>query len=178
MLAGSVSMLFGGILSARSEADLYGADSKREAYEIEHEPEEERWELKNLYRAKGLTEQEAETVVRRITLDKEKWLEDMLVHELHVHKSTIENPIAIGLVISGSFFVGALVPLIPFLFLSSKVQAQEASVLLSLVFLFGAGFWKGRVVKRAPWKGGLETLAIGAGASLILYTIGSLFVFV
>ena len=39
MLAGSVSMFFGGILSARSEFDLFKADSNREAYEIEHEPD-------------------------------------------------------------------------------------------------------------------------------------------
>src|SRR5215469_7358311 len=34
MLAGAVSMFFGGILAARSERDLFEADSKREAYEI------------------------------------------------------------------------------------------------------------------------------------------------
>src|ERR1700730_5055414 len=40
MLAGTVSMFFGGILSARSEHDLFKADSDREAYEMEYETEE------------------------------------------------------------------------------------------------------------------------------------------
>src|SRR5580658_6159317 len=45
MVAGAVSMFFGGILAARSEFDLYRADSKREAYEIENERVEEIAEL-------------------------------------------------------------------------------------------------------------------------------------
>ena len=49
--------------------------------EIEQEPEEERMELKSFYLEKGLTSQEADIVVNRITADKRKWLEDLLVHE-------------------------------------------------------------------------------------------------
>src|SRR5690242_17133502 len=41
MLAGAVSMFFGGVLSARSEHDLFKADSTREAYELETETDEE-----------------------------------------------------------------------------------------------------------------------------------------
>src|SRR5271156_47217 len=49
MLAGTVSMFFGGILAARSELDLFRADSSREEYEIKNEREEEIMELKDLY---------------------------------------------------------------------------------------------------------------------------------
>jgi len=56
MLAGTVSICSsGGVLSARSEHDLFKADSIREAYEMEHEPDEEKWELKWIYMDKGLT---------------------------------------------------------------------------------------------------------------------------
>src|ERR1035437_7409177 len=66
MLAGTVSMFFGGILSGRSEHDLFKADAAREAYELEYETEEESWELKRIYIDKGLTEQEADMVVLRL----------------------------------------------------------------------------------------------------------------
>jgi predicted membrane protein (TIGR00267 family) len=178
MFAGAVSMLFGGILSARSELDLFKADSKREAYEIEKEPDEERWEMKNLYMGKGLNEREAEAVVNRITSDKKRWLEDMLIHELHLHESNLENPIKIGIVIGLSFLLGAFVPLSPYFVFSVKSTSVVVSVTVALGFLFAAGFWKGLVVRRRAWKSGLETLALGASASAILYILGTLFVFV
>lgn len=178
MLAGSVSMFFGGILSARSEHDLFKADSEREAFEIETEPDEETWELKRIYVEKGLTEQEAEMVVGRLAQDKEKFLEDMLANEVHVHRDNLQNPYVLGAVIGLSFLTGALVPLVPYYLLETKPDSVIASVIASLVFLFVAGEWKGRIVKRRHWRSGLETLAIGAVAAGILFLIGSAFVFV
>lgn len=177
MLAGSVSMFFGGVLSARSEHDLFRADSKREEYEMEHEPEEERWELKRIYMQKGLTEQEAEMVVSRLMKDKGKFLEDILTNELHVHRQNLQNPLKLGAVIGASFLIGAFVPLLPYL-VSTKPASSVASVILSLAFLFAAGEWKGRIVGRKRLRSGVETLAIGAVAAGVLYAIGSIFVFV
>jgi len=177
MLAGAVSMMFGGILAARSELDLFKADSKREAYEIENERDEEVAELKGLYREKGLNEEEADMVVRRITSNREKFLEDMLTNELHIHTSDLENPYKVGLVIGLSFLIGAFVPLLPYLLSPLKGSSLIASVALSLAFLFGAGAWKGRIAGRRLWKGGLETVSIGAVAAAILYLIGTVFVF-
>jgi len=178
MLAGTVSMFFGGVLSARSEHDLFKADSSRESYEMEHEPDEEKWELKWIYMDKGLTEQEAETVVSRLLTNKEKFLEDMLTNELHVHEHNLQNPYKLGAVIGLSFLIGAFVPLAPYYLVPAKPYSVGISILLSLVFLFAAGEWKGRIVKRKPLRSGLETLLIGAAAAGILYLIGSAFVFV
>jgi len=177
MLAGTVSMFFGGVLSARSERDLFKADSKREAFEIEHEPDEERWELKKIYVEKGLTDKEAEMVVSRLERDKDRFLEDMLSNELHVHKDTLPVPMSLGAVIGISFLVGSFVPLAPYLFLS-KPYSIEGSVVISLLFLFAAGEWKGRIVGRRPPGSGFESLLIGAAAALVLYLIGSAIVFV
>jgi vacuolar iron transporter family protein len=178
MLAGTVSMLFGGILSARSEHDLFRADSKREEYEMEHETEEEKLELKWIYMDKGLTEQEADMVVARLLTNKKKFLEDMLTNELHVHEHNLQSPFKLGAVIGLSFLIGSVVPLAPYYLVSARSAAISVSVAVSLVFLFAAGEWKGRIVKRKPLRSGLETLLIGAVAAGILYLIGSAFVFV
>jgi len=178
LLAGSVSMFFGGVLSARSELDLFNADSAREAYEIDNEPEEELWELKSLYKEKGLTEEEAEVVVKRIASDKKKFLDDMLANELHVSKHDLQNPFKVGGVVGLSFLVGAVVPLGPYYLLSNMGEAIAGSVAISSAFLFSAGAWKGLIVKRTAWKSGLEALLIGAAASSLLYLIGRLFEFV
>ena len=178
MLAGSVSMFFGGLLATRSHIDLYHADSKREGYEIAHEPEEERRELKNFYLEKGLTEAEAKTVVDRVTSNKEKWLEDMLIHELHLHKSELGNPYKKGVIIGFSFLVGSLVPLLPYLLLTLKDYSVLASLSTSLLFLFVVGAWKGRIVGKNIWRSGIEMLSVGVAGSILLYAIGIALFFV
>ena len=178
MLAGSVSMFFGGLLATRSHTDLYQADSMREGYEIAHEPEEEKRELENYYLEKGLTEAEAKTVVNRVTSNKEKWLEDMLIHELHLHKSELGNPYKKGAIIGFSFLVGSLVPLLPYLLLTLKDYSILASTSTSLLFLFIVGAWKGRIVGKSIWRSGIEMLSVGVAGSIILYVIGSALGFV
>ena len=177
MLAGGISMFFSGILAGRSEYELFEADVKREAGEIEQEPEEEKNELKSFYLAKGLSREETEMVVARIASNKEKFLEDILIHELHEHKTKLESPFKMGGVIGLSFLVGAVIPLAPFVFLSTRDESIILAALVSPLFLFLIGGWKGRIVGRRFWKSGLETLLIGAVASGVLYLVGTAFGF-
>ncbi len=178
MLAGGVSMFFGALLAARSEIDLFHADSRREASEIEHEPDEERQELKNFYLLKGLTHEEAEMVVDRVTSSKKKWLEDILIHELHLHEAELENPFAVAASTGLAFILGAAVPLFAYLLLDATNFAILASMGASFLFLFVVGAWKGRLVGKSIWRSGLEMLLVGAVASILLYFIGRLLVFV
>jgi vacuolar iron transporter family protein len=172
MLAGAISMFFGGVLAGRSEYELFQADAKREAGEIEQEPEEEKEELRAFYIAKGLTKDQADGVVEQIASNKAKFLEDILMHELHVHQERLPNPIKIGGVIGLSFLVGALIPLAPFLFLPTKLDSLIIAALVSPIFLFSVGAWRGRVVGKRFWRTGLETLVIGVSAAAVLYLIG------
>lgn len=178
MLAGAISMSFAGFLAQRSEYDLYHADAKREAGEIEQEPEEEKSELRDFYIAKGLSQEEADRVVDKISANKEKFLEDILMHELHLHETRLENPLKMGSVIGLSFLVGALIPLTPFIFLSTRNDSILAAALVSPLFLFAVGAWRGRTVGRKIWRSGLETLIIGGAASAVLFLIGSAIGFV
>ena len=102
----------------------------------------------------------------------------MLTNELHVHEHNLQNPYKMGAVIGLSFLLGSFVPLAPYLVFSAKSSAIAASVVVSLIFLFAAGEWKGRIVKRKPLRSGLETLLIGAVAAGVLFVIGSAFAFV
>src|SRR6266571_260222 len=176
--AGAISVSFAGFLAQRSEYDLYHADARREAGEIEQEPEEEKSELRKFYIAKGLNQDEAEKIVEKISANKEKFLEDILMHELHVHETRLENPIKMGGVIGLSFLVGALIPLAPFIILPTKNSSILAAALIAPLFLFGVGVWRGRIVGRKIWRSGLETLIIGVAASAVLYLIGTALVFV
>ena len=177
MLAGAISMFFSGVLAWRSEYELFQADARREAGEIEEEPEEEKTELRDFYIAKGLSSEQANEVVERISKDKSKFLEDILMHELHVHKEKLANPFKMGGVIGLSFLVGALIPLAPFLLLPTRSDALFVAIVVSPIFLFLVGSWRGRVVGRESWKDGVETVLIGVAASALVYLVGSAFVF-
>ena len=177
MLAGAVSMFFGGLLSGRAERELFKADAARERSEIESEPEEEKEELRSLYMKKGLTRKEAGMVVKRVTSDKRKWLDDLLTEELHLHEAELEDPLKIAAATGMAFLIGALVPLVPYLLFSIKSQALPSSVILSLIFLFAAGYWKGHLVGRRKWQSALELLIVGVVASVLLYAFGSLLAF-
>jgi hypothetical protein len=64
VLAGGISIALGGDLSARTAT---------ECFEIEHEPEEERAELRAIYRDKGLSGSLLDQVVGHLTADREHW---------------------------------------------------------------------------------------------------------
>jgi hypothetical protein len=71
-----------------------GADQRipTERYEIEHEPEEERAELRAIYRDKGLSGPLLDRVVRHLTSDGERWHRAMVHDELGVVADTRINP--------------------------------------------------------------------------------------
>lgn len=166
-------MFFGGVMAGRSEYELYQADARREGEEIEQEPEEEKEELRDFYIAKGLNKDQAEKIVDQIASNKANFLEDILMHELHVNKVQLSNPLKTGAVIGLSFLAGAFIPLAPFLLFQTRTASLVGAGLISPIFLFGVGAWRGRVVGRKIWRTGLETLLIGVAAAGILYLIGS-----
>jgi vacuolar iron transporter family protein len=178
MLAGAVSMFFSGLNAARAEEDLFKADAARELTEIEQEPDEEKQELKSFYVGKGLTSEEADIVVKRISSNKEKWLDDLLIHEVHVSKEVLEHPVKVAGVIGLAFLVGALIPLTGYLVSTDRLFSIAASIAASLVFLFIVGGWKGQIAGRKFWRAGMEMLLVGAAASSLLFLIGYVLVFV
>src|SRR5215831_5243378 len=172
MLAGAISMFFGGVLAGRSEAELFQADAKRETTEIETEPEEEKQELRDFYVKKGLSQEEARMVVDRVSRNKKKFLEDLMMHELHIHETSLTSPYRWGLAIGGAFLLGSLIPLGPYLLFSERTESVFLSLFLSLIFLFLVGAWKGRIAGTQIWRSGFETLSVGVVASALLYLVG------
>lgn len=70
------------------------------------------------------------------------------------------------------FASGGVIPLLPFL-VADGMTAVVASVLLSVLALFGAGAISSRLTRRNPWRSGLRLLVIGGGAGLLGYLVGS-----
>jgi predicted membrane protein (TIGR00267 family) len=177
VISNMISMFFGGILAQRTEIDLFDADYKRELYEIENEPEEERQELIDIYSEKGLSKQYTKKLVDKITKNKQKWLEDMLLNEVHIHKDSLGSPIQAGITIGLASLIGGCVPLLPYLLIGAPHSAVIISVGVSLFSLFAIGAVKGVVTKRNPLVSGGEMLLVGMVASLIVFGIGKVLTF-
>jgi len=92
VLAGGVSMALGGYLSARTEQEVLDKRIATERYEIEHEPDEERAELREIYHEKGFTGPLLNRVVGYLTADKERWHRALIHDELGVMHDATSTP--------------------------------------------------------------------------------------
>lgn len=173
LLAGGISMGLGGYLSARTENAILQHRIDVERYEIANEPDEEKAELRRIYYQKAIRGQLLDRLVRHLTSDQERWLAAMIRDELGVVDETLElRPLAQGALIGGSFMLGALVPILPFLFDLPRAQlwAYGLTVLTSLLL----GAVKARYTYRGPVYNGVEFLVITTVGALAGLGIGAL----
>jgi VIT1/CCC1 family predicted Fe2+/Mn2+ transporter len=168
LLAGAISMGLGAYLSARTAQAVLMQQIATEGYEIVHEPEEERAELRNIYYEKGFRGSLLELVVRYLTADRRRWLTAMVRDELGVVPTEPPRPAWLqGVLVAGSFMAGAFVPILPFLLRlpAPQLWAYGLTVLTALAL----GAVKARYTTRGALFNGLEFLAIttaGAAAGL------------
>src|SRR5213596_173191 len=81
-IAGGIAMSMGAFVSSKSQRAFFQAEIAREAWEIEHMPEHERDEIRDLYGRLGFTPDEVEMIVRRVTSNPKLWLHFMASEEL------------------------------------------------------------------------------------------------
>ncbi len=169
MLAGSISMFFGGYLSTKAQREFYESEIAREEQEILLLPDKEREEVERVYRAKGFEGAELDMVVDRITSDKDTWLKCMMEEELGLIVDSRDNPLRVGLVIGAAFIVGAVLPLIPLVGVLPKWYSVETGLFGAIAFaavgLFGIGSAKTKLTRKNWFKSGMENLIIGAIAA-------------
>jgi VIT1/CCC1 family predicted Fe2+/Mn2+ transporter/rubrerythrin len=173
LLAGAVSMAAGGYLSNKTHREVVAEEVRREAEEIEYAPEEEREELRRIYRLKGFSAEEVEVLVRRITADRQRWLETLVSEELGISAVAGPPPLLDALFAGGGFALGAVVPLLPYL-VSAGSGALVAAAVLSVVGLFTMGAAKTLVTSRSVLRSGLEMVAVGVVAAVVTNLVGRL----
>jgi len=182
MMASAVSMAGGAYLSSKSQREVYEGQLAREAAEIEAMPELERAELVKIYRSKGLTPDEAKTIVGRITADKRVWLETQAREELGLDVAQFENPVREGVVAGVSTLVGGAIPVVGYLVGRALVGATFSGLaalviafVLCAAFLFLIGSARSFFTGKGGVRSGLEMLAVGTVVAAITYVVGVLF---
>ena len=134
-------------------------------------PEEEKEELALFYQLKGLTETEARHVVERIAEDPEQLFRAIAQEEFGSSdaRPRRSRPGRLGRR-DLSTAVGAMIPVIPFFFVTGYLGIAIAAA-VSLLAHFAVGAAKSVFTLRSAWSAGLEmTLAgiIVGGATFLL----------
>lgn len=170
VLAGAVSMALGGYLSASTEKEVLDKRIAIERFEIEHEPDEERDELRTIYRKKGFSGPLLDRVVNHLTANEDRWHQAMLHDELGITEEKQINPLLEGLQVGLSFVVGGLIPTIPVIFNLPQARwwAYGFTALTALIL----GAIKSRYTHKGPLRAGLEFLIVVTIGSLVGVVIG------
>ena len=169
-VASALSMATGAFLAERSEAEVAAANIERERQEIAEHPEEEQEELSLFYQLKGVDEVTADAMAAQVAQNPDAMLRALSAEEFGVAGDR-GDPKQAALAAGVSTGLGAIVPVIPFMFTTGTVAIVIAAV-ISLVAHFLVGAAKSLVTLRSWWSAGLEMTLAGVIVGGATYLVG------
>ncbi len=175
MLAGALSMAIGEWLSVQSARELYAHQVKVEREELLQVPDEEEEELALIYQAKGLTSEQARLMSQSIIGgDLGHAVDTLAREELGIDPDELGGSAWVAAATSFCLFaVGAIVPVLPFVF-ASGLTAVVASIVVSAVALMLVGAAITVVTGSGVLKTGGRQVLLGMFAAAITFGLGSL----
>jgi VIT1/CCC1 family predicted Fe2+/Mn2+ transporter len=176
LIADGFAMSVGSYLSTKSEKDNYEKHRRIEYWEVEHIPEKEKEEVRDIYRKYGFEGELLEQIVAKITQNKDIWVDVMMREELEMMPEN-KSPLAMGAVTFASFLIMGLVPLLAYLWdysFGSTLPLFGISCLLTSLTFVLIGFLKAIVTHTHKLKAIAETLFLGAAAAGLSYWVGYL----
>lgn len=173
LLAGAFSMAAGEYVSVRSQREMYEYQIGLEREELDHYPDAEAQELALIYQARGIPEDDAVRMASQIISDPNRALDTLAREELGLNPADLGSPVGAALASFGSFAVGAVVPLLPFVF-ARNGAALVMSITASAIALFAVGACLSLFTGRSALKSGMRMFAIGACAGLVTFGLGRL----
>jgi VIT1/CCC1 family predicted Fe2+/Mn2+ transporter len=175
LLAGAFSMALGEWVSVQSARELTDRQLAIEAEEIAALPEEEVEELRLIYQARGLPEDEARTVAKRLLEDPDNALEIMAREELGLDPGDRGgNPWTAAITSFALFAIGAVVPVLPFCWLTGHTGVLVSAATGGLG-LFTLGAATTLFTGRGALRSGLRQTVLGLAAAGVTYGLGAAF---
>ncbi|MGB8601902.1 MAG: VIT1/CCC1 family protein [Rhizomicrobium sp.] len=174
LVAGACSMAMGEWLSVNSARELYSNQAAKEAEELQQSPDEEREELALIYQAKGLSEADANALATKLMANEDTALDTLLREELGLDPTELGgSPWAAAGWSFCLFSGGAILPVLPFFFLSGG-RAAIGSLVLSMLGLAAIGVGTSLFTGRTALFSACRQIAIGLLAAAITYGVGAL----
>jgi vacuolar iron transporter family protein len=169
--AGAIAMGLGGYLAGKSDVEHYASERDREQLEIEQKPEVEAMEVMELLQSHGLSPEESAPLVEALRKRPEAWRDFMMRFELGLEKPDPRRAVRSGAVIATAYVVGGLIPLGPYMLLSSAQTALPWSVGVTGTALAVFGWIRGHLTGIWPVRSALQTLLIGGVAAAAAFLI-------
>jgi len=177
LLADGISMGVGNYLGTKSELEYIRKERAREYWEIEHVPEGEREEIRQIFKRKGFKGKDLERAVKIVTSDKDIWVKTMMLEELGLVDED-KTPVQSGLATFVAFALAGFVPLIAFIltmFLGIQINnAFLVSIIMTGVTLFVVGSLRSFITHINWIKSGMEMLIVGGLTAAVAYVVGFL----
>jgi len=177
LFADGFSMATGAYLSSKSEQEYYEQERSREAWQIDTYPDAEQTELAEIYRDKGYSAEDAETLVGIHAKDRELLLDAMMVHELNMHPDDRKPLLSAATTFVSFIFMGSI-PLLVFvlgLFMAISFRTEfRLSIAMTAIALFCLGALKVRITALNWFRSGMEMLLVGGVAAAVAYMVGFL----
>ncbi len=175
VVAGAIAMGLGGYLAARTDAEHYAAEESRENYEIENIRAREIKEVETLFRGYGLEGNALQNVVNAIASDRKRWIDFMMRFELGLERPDPKRAPVSAATIGGSYIVGGLIPLIPYMLVRDIATALQISIIATGLALLCFGAIKGQFTGVNKLRSALQTLLVGGLAAGAAYWLAHLF---
>jgi VIT1/CCC1 family predicted Fe2+/Mn2+ transporter len=169
--AGSIAMGLGGYLAARSDAEHYDSERRREEEEIEAVPETEAAEVREIFESYGLDAAQSALVVDALCQNPKAWVDFMMRFELGLEKPDPRRALQSAFTIAGAYIVGGLIPLAPYMLNTHAGAALHISVLVTLIALCLFGAIKGHYTGSGKAKSALQTTLVGGLAASAAFVI-------
>lgn len=172
--AGSIAMGLGGYLAARSDAEHYASERRREEREVVEKADAERAEVDSILGEYGIPVADRAGVVQALATRPAQWVDFMMRFELGLEKPDPKRALTSALTIAGAYVAGGLIPLSPYIALGSVRTALMISVIVTLLALFIFGGVKGRFTGAPIARSAFQTMLIGGLAATAAFAIAHL----
>jgi vacuolar iron transporter family protein len=172
--AGSIAMGLGGYLAAKSDAEHYQSEKRREELEVREKTEIEKEETRKVFRSYGLAKEEIEPIVTGFSVRPKAWVDFMMRFELGLEKPDRKRAFVSAIAIATSYIVGGFIPLTPYMVMASARSSLPVSVVVTLIALAVFGYVKARFTGTNPLRGSFQTALIGGLAAGVAFMIARL----
>ena len=139
--AGALSMGAGAYLGTNAESDVLQSELARARSDIERQPYLAQEALVDQLEKEGLSREAGYRVVRLLSSSPQTLISTAELKIFGLSRSMLANAAVDGLIMGVAFAVGALIPLLPYIFISSTRPALVAALAATAVVLFAVGYF-------------------------------------
>lgn len=181
IFADALSMGVGEFLSSKANNEWILSERARENWEMENYPEGEIGEMIDIYKERGMTQEDAELVIKTMAKYKDFFVDIMMTQELELQvppEDHVKESLQEGLIMFLSFAAFGALPLLGYVIIPAmnpNLESSElflAACIVTGIVLFLMGLLKSKFCAKNWVYCGVETLLLGGACATVAYTLG------